>query len=273
MCVFSVHSVIKDPPFSKLDLISCRNLLIYLGGDLQDRVISIFHYALIPGGWLFLGPSESTGHGAGLFESAGKRHRLFRRRTRRRRARIAPRPSDAPPGLLPRNAAPAGLAQLANVRAPGRRGRRTLDRNARRALEQYSPAYVVIDRACDIIRFSGGAVGRYPGTVTGRRQSRPVRHPAQAAAPGGSQRRACGDHWPRGSRPGRPDAQFRSTNPLITLIVNRFPTGGAIGNAIWSPSSMPGRLRAYVPGGRPGYASEAAMADHGCGGDDDRELA
>jgi two-component system, chemotaxis family, CheB/CheR fusion protein len=60
MCVFSVHSVLKDPPFSRLDLLSCRNLLIYMDADLQDRVLRTFHYALKPDGFLFLGPSEGV---------------------------------------------------------------------------------------------------------------------------------------------------------------------------------------------------------------------
>ena len=61
MLVFSEQDVIKDPPFSKLDLISCRNLLIYMGGDLQKKLIPLFHYALNPGGFLFLGTSETVG--------------------------------------------------------------------------------------------------------------------------------------------------------------------------------------------------------------------
>ena len=80
MCVFSVHSVIKDPPFSKLDLISCRNLLIYFGDELQARVIRTFHHALNPGGWLFLGPSEGVGRATALFDQIDRRHRLFQRR-------------------------------------------------------------------------------------------------------------------------------------------------------------------------------------------------
>ena len=60
MCIFSEHSLVKDPPFSKLDLVSCRNVLIYLDNDLQERVMQTFHYALLPGGYLFLGPSESV---------------------------------------------------------------------------------------------------------------------------------------------------------------------------------------------------------------------
>ena len=60
MCVFSTHSLVKDPPFSKLDLISCRNVMIYLDDELQDRVMRAFHYGLLPGGYLFLGTAESV---------------------------------------------------------------------------------------------------------------------------------------------------------------------------------------------------------------------
>ena len=64
-CTFSEHSLIKDPPFSSLDLISCRNVLIYLGIDLQKKLVPLFHFALRPGGFLLLGPSEDlAAHGA-----------------------------------------------------------------------------------------------------------------------------------------------------------------------------------------------------------------
>ena len=151
MCVFSVHSVIKDPPFSKLDLISCRNLLIYLGTDLQIRAIRNFHYALNPGGWLFLGPSEGVGHGVALFDQIDKRHRLFQRRE----------VTAMLPGLLPREAARPGFAQSPDGARSAGGPEDALDRSARRALERYSPAYVVIDRTSNILRFSGGAVGRF----------------------------------------------------------------------------------------------------------------
>jgi two-component system, chemotaxis family, CheB/CheR fusion protein len=71
LLVFSEQNVIKDPPFSKLDLISCRNLLIYLNGDLQKKLIPLFHYALNPGGYLFLGTSESVNEFGDLFATAG----------------------------------------------------------------------------------------------------------------------------------------------------------------------------------------------------------
>ena len=76
MCVFSAHSVIKHPPFSRLDLISCRNLLIYVDPAVQDRVMRTFHYALKPEGHLFLGSSESMNRSSELFVARTK-HRIF----------------------------------------------------------------------------------------------------------------------------------------------------------------------------------------------------
>lgn len=80
MLVFSVQDLIKDPPFSKLDLVSCRNLLIYLGPDLQKKLLSIFHYALNPGGTLFLGTSESVGEYVDLFASLDRLSKIYQRK-------------------------------------------------------------------------------------------------------------------------------------------------------------------------------------------------
>ena len=79
LVVFSEVDLIKDPPFSRLDLISCRNLLIYLGGELQLRIIPMFHYALKPKGSLFLGTSESVGDFGDLFASMDRKNKLYRR--------------------------------------------------------------------------------------------------------------------------------------------------------------------------------------------------
>jgi two-component system, chemotaxis family, CheB/CheR fusion protein len=80
MAIFAVQNVIKDPPFTKLDLISCRNLLIYLNADLQKRLLPVFHYALKPGGLLFLGPSETIGGFTDYFEVVDKKWKIFRRK-------------------------------------------------------------------------------------------------------------------------------------------------------------------------------------------------
>ena len=78
--VFATHDLLADPPFTRLDLISCRNLMIYLTLPLQERLLPLFHYGLRPGGVLLLGSSESVGRGADLFEPIDARLRLFRRR-------------------------------------------------------------------------------------------------------------------------------------------------------------------------------------------------
>ncbi|MCK9274825.1 MAG: PAS domain-containing protein [Syntrophales bacterium] len=80
MLVFAPQDAIKDPPFTKLDLVCCRNLLIYLESDLQKKLLNVFHYALKPQGLLFLGTSESIGSGADLFSVADKKWKIFKRR-------------------------------------------------------------------------------------------------------------------------------------------------------------------------------------------------
>jgi two-component system CheB/CheR fusion protein len=80
LCTFSIHNVIRDPPFSTMNLVSCRNLLIYMNPDLQARIIPVFHYALVPGGILLLGGSESVAQHANLFDTVDKTARIFQRR-------------------------------------------------------------------------------------------------------------------------------------------------------------------------------------------------
>ena len=80
LLVFSEQDVIKDPPFSRIDLISCRNLLIYMNGELQKKLIPLFHYALNPRGTLFLGTSESVGDFGTLFATVDRKQKLYRRR-------------------------------------------------------------------------------------------------------------------------------------------------------------------------------------------------
>ncbi|HZD05085.1 MAG TPA: CheR family methyltransferase, partial [Longimicrobiales bacterium] len=96
--LFAVHSLLKHPPFSRVDLVTCRNLLIYLERGLQEEVLRLFHYALRPDGYLFLGSAESADSATGLFEPVSKKHRIYRRRSR---PSVPPRIPTAPaPGLL-----------------------------------------------------------------------------------------------------------------------------------------------------------------------------
>ncbi|HPG58937.1 MAG TPA: CheR family methyltransferase, partial [Candidatus Wallbacteria bacterium] len=80
MLIFSEQSLIKDPPFSKIDIISCRNLLIYMDGELQKKIIPMFHYALNASGYLFLGNSESIGDFADLFSVIDRKWKLYQRK-------------------------------------------------------------------------------------------------------------------------------------------------------------------------------------------------
>jgi two-component system CheB/CheR fusion protein len=149
MCVFSAHSIIKDPPFSKLDLISCRNLLIYIDAAMQDRVMRTFHYALKPGGRLFLGSSESVTRSTKLFTATDKKHRIFERR---------PVDGTSLPDLPSRGAHP-GMQTTTDDRPTAAHDH--IDKGTRRVMEKYNPPHLVVDRGHQIVRFSGGAMGDY----------------------------------------------------------------------------------------------------------------
>ena len=142
MCLFSVHDLIKDPPFSRLDLVCCRNLLIYFEPQLQQRVIATFHYALRPGRHLFLGPSESVASQADLFAPLDKRHRLYIRREVAASVLAFPLPRS-PADSMP-------TAKPALRPAPD-----DIDRRAARTVARYAPAFVVVNRQHDVLRFSG----------------------------------------------------------------------------------------------------------------------
>jgi two-component system, chemotaxis family, CheB/CheR fusion protein len=80
MCIFSQHNLLNDPPFSRMDLICCRNLLIYFEPVLQNKVLSLFHYALRPNGFLVLGTSEGLGAASGSFAVEDRSHKIFSRK-------------------------------------------------------------------------------------------------------------------------------------------------------------------------------------------------
>src|SRR5262249_245156 len=87
-CIFARQNVTKDPPFSKLDLISCRNVMIYFGTALERKVISIFNYALRPEGYLLLGTSETLGNFGDLFTVFDRKRKIYRKKTVLARPRV-----------------------------------------------------------------------------------------------------------------------------------------------------------------------------------------
>ena len=153
MCIFSQHNVTKDVPFSTLDLVSCRNLLIYLNADLQNRVILLFHVALLPDRFLFLGNSENVTRHPKLFVPVDRSARIFKKLD------IG---SRLPPGF-PIATAAGGALEGPPPRLDPDVG---LERRAQRVAERYAPAYVITDENFHVIHFSG-RMGRYIEPTTG----------------------------------------------------------------------------------------------------------
>ena len=154
MCVFSQHNVIKDAPFSRLDLVSCRNLLIYLNADLQTQVIPLFHFGLLPDRYLFLGNSENVTRHPKLFVPVDRRARIFKRLETG--TRLAP---EFPITRMTR--APRDISA-----PPLRNPDLGLERRAQRVAERYSPAYVIVDERFNVLHFSG-RTGRYLEPTSG----------------------------------------------------------------------------------------------------------
>ncbi len=155
LLVFSEQDVIKDPPFSKLDLISCRNLLIYMGGELQKKLIPLFHYALSPGGFLFLGTSESVGEYGDLFATLDRKSKLYQRKE------VFPgaqRPAMARflPPMTAREEAVSGAGEKKG--APGKLPLRELTEQA--LLRQVAPAAALVNGHGDIL-YLHGRTGMY----------------------------------------------------------------------------------------------------------------
>jgi two-component system CheB/CheR fusion protein len=166
--VFAVQDVLADPPFSRLDLISCRNLLIYLRPDAQAKVIDLFHFALCPDGLLLLGSAETVADAEGRFDLVSKAHRIYRR-TGRGPSRPAPavraEPATAkedPMPAAPRSVRGGGSGRPMSPSALGELGRRLV-------LDAYAPASLLINTANEIL-FSLGPIDRYlrlaPGHAT-----------------------------------------------------------------------------------------------------------
>ena len=150
LCTFSAHSLIRDPPFSRMNLVSCRNLLIYLDADLQAAVIPAFHYSLAPGGVLVLGSSENVTRHEGLFAPLEKEHRIFQRRD-----------GPSPPLKLPQRFAQTepGSRTSDPRNATSQRENRTdwpraLAVAASRVLERFAAPYVVVSEDGNLAHYS-----------------------------------------------------------------------------------------------------------------------
>ncbi|HEY5673591.1 MAG TPA: chemotaxis protein CheB [Malonomonas sp.] len=151
LVIFAVQNLIKDPPFSRLDLLSCRNLLIYFGPELQQRVLAVFHYSLKPDGLLLLGSSESIGKATDYFLPLDKKLKIFRRR--------AATEGLYPGGLLP--APPLEVHEMTVQQTAKNFKEPDVLRLVETLLQQIeSPPCVIIDSASNI-QYIHGRTGKY----------------------------------------------------------------------------------------------------------------
>ncbi|BBK44411.1 protein-glutamate methylesterase [Allostella vacuolata] len=155
--VFSVQDVLSDPPFSRIDLVSCRNLLIYLGPEAQAKVIALFHFALRPGGILLLGSAETPGNLEGRFAVLAKSERIYRHVGRSRPGEI---------GLLMGGG--DGIRPLARPGQTAAASRETMlsDLCRRIVLDSYAPAAVLVTRRYQCL-YLLGATDRYLRVASG----------------------------------------------------------------------------------------------------------
>ncbi|HJW27437.1 MAG TPA: chemotaxis protein CheB [Rhodocyclaceae bacterium] len=155
MVVFAPQNVIMDPPFTKLDILCCRNLLIYLGAELQKKLMPLFHYSLGPGGILFLGSAETVGTFTDLFAPIDGKARIFRRIGGPSLALDFPSRHLQMPVALPEESrerdSPANLQALAD----------------RLLLRHFAPAAVLVNRDGDVL-YINGRTGRYLEPAAGK---------------------------------------------------------------------------------------------------------
>jgi two-component system CheB/CheR fusion protein len=157
MVIFAPQNVIMDPPFTKLDLVSCRNLLIYLTPELQKKLLPLFHYSLNPGGVLFLGNAETVGEFTDFFAPLEGKARLYRRLKSGQRAEPVEFPASFTPARTGVPPPPKALKPPANLQSQAEQ----------LLLHRYSPAAVLVNDKGDIL-FISGRTGKYLEPAAGK---------------------------------------------------------------------------------------------------------
>jgi two-component system CheB/CheR fusion protein len=163
--VFSPQNVISDPPFSKIDLLCCRNLLIYLEHELQNQLFLQFHYSLNPEGFLFLGNSESISGNSDLFAVIDRKHKIFQRKEAVTRRLLKTKIRSIPQQFIPHESESL-------MKRPVKGGLREWAEKA--LLEFHSPACVIIDQKHNIL-FIHGRTGKYLEPVPGEMNANLIR--------------------------------------------------------------------------------------------------
>jgi two-component system CheB/CheR fusion protein len=157
--VFAVQNVTKDPPFTRLDLVSCRNVLIYMEPDLQSKLMTLFHYSLKPGGLLLLGSSETIGPSTNLFSTIDRKWKFFRAKPQ---AGHAAHPDKVVPPWLP------DLVETVDATHPAPAKRVNLEEMARvTLLSAFAPPSIIVNNKGDIL-YIYGETGKYLRPAPGR---------------------------------------------------------------------------------------------------------
>ena len=215
VCVFANQNVFSDPPFTHIDVVSCRNVLIYLSQVLQKRVIPVFHYSLRPGGYLVIGNAEGlVGTGAELFEPVHKKHKIYRKK-----AVPSPVTFGIPQESLGGNAEPEPAA--ASFRPDLPRTATELQREADRLLlTKYVPAAVVLSADMDILQTRGHA-SRYLELPSGK----PTLNLMKMIKPGMlfEVKRIIDEAKSAGAPVRRNNLQVESDGELLTISVEAIP--------------------------------------------------
>ncbi len=153
MCLFSNHNLITHPPFSRLNLVSCRNLLIYLDGNVQKKILPVFHYSLRPDGFLFLGTSESVSGFSDLFRTIDKHNRIFQTKDT-----VLGRQINFPITGSVRKTRPRPETRPQTASKDGERHIGKVIENI--LLSSYTPACVIVNERADVVYFFG-RTGKY----------------------------------------------------------------------------------------------------------------
>jgi two-component system, chemotaxis family, CheB/CheR fusion protein len=145
MCIFARHNIVKDPPFSRMDLISCRNVLIYFGPELQKKAIQTLYYALYPDGFLMIGPSESLGEFADFFVAADKKNTIYAKKAGRAVSHLETTAVEYGEKKAPARKAPAQSSGIVDIQH---------DADAI-VLNKFSPAGFVVNDSMKVLQFRG----------------------------------------------------------------------------------------------------------------------
>ncbi len=157
MVIFSPHSIIKDPPFTKLDILCCRNLLIYLAPEMQHKLFPLFHYSLHPDGILILGNAETIGQFTGLFTTVSGKSRIYQRQG----SSLHPDPVEFPSSFAP------GLSASPDALEARKPFQNLQTQTEQLILRRYAPPSVLVNESGNILHISG-KTGKYLEPAAGK---------------------------------------------------------------------------------------------------------